>query len=193
MSRLKTLLLILSLMIAPVMAQSDVMFSHGYVSIEGGEVYPWGDLIDAVENSYYGGFGFRYTYWENVDGIVLFDYSYFTPVQKTKIDGVHQFTGKVGLDWKLKYIRPIIIGGGFTCNWTRADKDDDVKLNFNSDLGGTLADNETEFGWYARINVPLWSFEKMRIGFNVLWEELWTLPKRSDMMTAGIYVERRLW
>lgn len=174
---------------------ADEAFSHGYISIEGGEVYPWGDLEDAVENTFYAGFGFRYSYWNNVDGIVNFNYSYFKPVpEDVPYDGVHQFTGRVGLDWHLAMIRPIILGGGFTCNWTRADLDDDQKKNKLYRLpGGTLVDNETEFGWFARINVPLWNFEKMRVGFNFLWEEVWTLPERSNMLTAGLYIERRLW
>jgi hypothetical protein len=28
---------------------------------------------------------------------------------------------------------------------------------------------------------------------NVLWEQLWTLPERSNMLTIGFYVERRIW
>ncbi|MCF0214978.1 MAG: hypothetical protein HUK21_00710 [Fibrobacteraceae bacterium] len=168
-------------------------FSHLYVSLEGGEVYPWGELIDAVENSLYGGIGVRYSYWENVDGIVLFHYSYFKPVRKTEIDGAHQFSGKLGLDWSLKYIRPIILGAGFACSWARADMEDGEEIDFKRNLGGTLVDNETEFGWFSRINVPLWNFEKMRIGFNLLWEQIWTLPNRSNMMTAGVYVERKIW
>lgn len=174
---------------------ADGAFSKAYISIEVGEVYPFGDLIDAVENSYYGGIGFRYSYWENVDGFVSFNYSYFKPVPKGLVfDGAHQFTGRLGLDWKLPWIRPVVLGAGFACDWVRGDLDEDFSTDEVYMLpGGTLGDNETEFGWFARINVPLWNFEKMRIGFNLLWEELWTLPERSDMLSAGIYVERRIW
>lgn len=171
----------------------DWAFSHAAVSIEGGEVYPFGDLIDAVYNTYYGGFGFRYSYWENVDGVVMFHYSYFEPRPKEVVyDGVHQFMGKVGLDWRLKLIEPIVVGGGFACNWTRADYDEKEKPGFN-DPGGTLTDNETEFGWYARMKIDIVKLEKYRFGLNVMWEEIWTLPKRSDMLYAGLYIERSLW
>ena len=174
-------------------SSEDYAFEHFYVSIEGGEIYPWGDLLDAVNSTFYGGVGIRYSYWKDVDGFMTFNYSYFTPVPKTKIDGVHQFSGKVGMDWRLKYIRPVVVGGGFTCNFTRADIKEGVDISFEHDLGGTLADNETEFGWFFRINVPLWTFEKFRVGLNAQWEELWTLPKRSDMVTMGFYIERRVW
>jgi len=202
---MKKIMLFLSLVAAAALAQTaadikdanpaDVAFSKAFISVEAGEVYPWGDLQDAVENTYYAGVGFRYTYWENVDGVVMLNYSYFKPVPDDVVyDGVHQISGKLGFDWSWSLIRPIVLGAGFTCNWTRADLDDGVDKKEIYDFpGGSLGDNETEFGWYARINVPLWKFEKMRIGLNVLWEELWTLPERSDMLTAGIYVERSLW
>jgi hypothetical protein len=57
----------------------DVMFRKAYFSLEGGEVYPWGDLLDAVNDTYYGLLEFRYEYWDNVFGVVQFGYSYFTP------------------------------------------------------------------------------------------------------------------
>lgn len=171
----------------------DWTFSHAAVSIEGGEVYPFGDLVDAVYNTYYGGFGFRYSYWENVDGVVMFHYSYFEPRPKEVVyDGVHQFMGKVGLDWRFKVIEPVVLGGGFACNWTRADYEEKEKPGFN-EPGGTLTDNETEFGWYARMKVDIVKLEKYRVGLNVMWEEIWTLPKRSDMLYAGFYIERSLW
>lgn len=175
---------------------ADSAFSHIYVSIEGGEIYPFGDLIDAVNNAFYGGIGMRYSYWHNVDGFVLFDYSYFTPYpEDLVIYGVHQFSGKLGLDFRWSKIRPLAVGAGFACSWTRADYDDEkvTKKSFHDDLGGTLTDNETEFGWFVRANLPFLYAKEFTVGFNAVWEELWTLPKRSDMLSVGVYVERRLW
>ena len=56
-----------------------------------------------------------------------------------------------------------------------------------------LVDNETEFGWFARLNLPVLSLENYRIGMNLLWEQVWTLPERSNMLSVGLYVERRIW
>ncbi len=202
MNKLKTILIASLAFVASALAQTDstaqaqpedYAFSHFSVSIEGGEIYPWGDLYDAVENALYGGVGIRYAYWENADGFMTFNYSYFKPVAKTKFNGVNQFSGKVGLDWKLKQISPIVLGAGFTCNFTRAEVKDGETLDFGNDLGGTLGDNETEFGWFVRLNVPFRNIGNYRVGMNFVWEELWTLPKRSDMITAGFYIERRIW
>lgn len=173
----------------------DYAFSHAYVSIEGGEVYPFGDLVDAVDNTFYGGLGFRYAFWPNVDGTVMFHYSYFEPrPNNVPYDGVHQFSGKVGMDWHMPFAKSIVPGAGLTCNWTRADLDDNANKNELAKLpGGTLTDNETEFGWFARLNLVAYNFENFRIGFNFMWEQLWTLPKRSNMLYVGFYVERKLW
>ena len=173
----------------------DVSFSHVYVSVEGGEKYPFGDLVDAVDNSLYMGLGVRYTYWKDVDGIILFQYSYFEPHYKVPhINGVHEASGKLGLDYRWRLISPIAFGAGFLCNWTRADYYGSKKdLDFNNDLGATLTDNETEFGWFARLNLPIFTYGNYGAGFDVLWEQLWTLPERSNMLTVGLYIERRLW
>ena len=163
----------------------DVAFSKAYIGIEGGEIYPFGDLIDAVYNTYYGGFNFRYSYWKNVDGVVMFHYAYFEPRPKAvPYDGVHQASGKLGLDWRFPLIRPVVVGGGFACNWTRADLDDGVVMFHYAYFeprpkavpydGVHQASGKLGLDW----NFPI---------------EIWTLPKRSDMLYAGIYVERKLW
>ncbi len=169
--------------------QNDITFSHLSVFIEGGEIYPMGDLMDAVKNTLYGGIGVHYTYWDSVDGVVMFQYAYFKPRPKIYYDGVHQFMGRVGLDWNWKWIRPVVLGAGFTCSWTRADAE---VIDYDA-RGGTLTDNETEFGWYARISLPVFKYKEYRAGFHVAWEQLWTLPERSNMLSAGLTFERSIW
>ena len=76
---------------------SDIAFSHVSISIQGGEIYPWGDLLDVVENSAYIGLGLRYSYWADFDGILHFDYAYFkTRNKEIPYPGVHQAMGRLG-------------------------------------------------------------------------------------------------
>ena len=168
---------------------NDISFSHLSVFLEGGEIYPMGDLLDAVETALYGGVGVHYTYWENVDGVVMFQYTYFKPRLDIPYDGVHQFMGRVGADLKWKTIHPVVLGAGFSCSWTRADVE---KYSWEKQ-GGSLTDNETEFGWYARISLPVFRYKEYSAGFHVMWEQLWTLPKRSNMLYAGLTFERSIW
>ena len=202
MAKMKALILMILSLMACALAQSEssetiamdsVAFSKFYVSIEGGEKYPFGDIVDAVDNALYVGLGARYAYWEDFDGIIFFQYSYFEPHEKVpRIYGVHEVSGKLGLDYRWRLISPIALGVGFICNWTRADYDEKHRPHFES-RGGTLTDNETEFGWFARLNLPIFTLDNYRAGLNVLWEQLWTLPERSNMLSVGLYVERRLW
>ena len=202
MTKVKTLILLVLGLAAFAFSQSQsseftaadsIAFSKFYVSIEGGEKYPFGDLVDAVDNAFYAGLGARYAYWEDFDGIILFQYSYFEPHSKIPhIYGVHEVSGKLGIDYRWKLVSPVILGAGFLCNWTRADYDEKHRPHFESQ-GGTLTDNETEFGWFARLNLPVLSLENYRVGMNMLWEQVWTLPKRSNMLSVGLYVERRIW
>ena len=148
---------------------NDISFSHLSVFLEGG--------------------GVHYTYWENVDGVVMFQYTYFKPRLDIPYDGVHQFMGRVGADWKWKTIHPVVLGAGFSCSWTRADVE---KYSWEKQ-GGSLTDNETEFGWYARISLPVFRYKEYSAGFHVMWEQLWTLPKRSNMLYAGLTFERSIW
>ena len=202
MAKMKALILMILSLMACALAQSEssetiamdsVAFSKFYVSIEGGEKYPFGDIVDAVDNALYVGLGARYAYWEDFDGIIFFQYSYFEPHEKVpRIYGVHEVSGKLGLDYRWRLISPIALGVGFICNWTRADYDEKHRPHFES-RGGTLTDNETEFGWFARLNLPIFTLDNYRAGLNVLWEQLWTLPERSNMLSVGLYIERRLW
>lgn len=174
----------------------DVAFSHLFVSLQAGELYPWGQLQDAVDNSVYLGGGIRYTYWDDFDGFVQMEYSYFIPAMDNEIIyGVHQVNGKLGLSYHNPKIKSVELGAGFLCSWTRADYDETKvdKKTFKNELGGTLVDNETEFGWFFRLLLPVWTTDNYRVGLNAEWQELWTLPERSNMVSVGIFVERRIW
>lgn len=175
-------------------AQNDA-FSKLFVSAEVGEVYPWGDLIDAVDDTFYGGFGLRYSYLDDVDGFLTASYVYFKPKpDDVPYDGVHQISGKIGVDWRLPILNPVMLGIGFACNLSAADlRKGQTKEDVYWSPGGSLYDKETEFGWFARLNIPVWNFKNYRVGLNFAWEEIWTLPKRSDMLLASIYVERKVW
>lgn len=175
--------------------KSQDAFSKLYVSAEFGEIYPMGDLMDAVDNTFFGGFGLRYSYWDDVEGFLTADYIYFKPIPKeVPYDGAHQISGKVGVDWHLSFVKSIIIGFGFACNLSMADlRDGQTKDDVYWSPGGSLYDKETEFGWFARLNLPVWDLEKYRVGLTFTWEEIWTLPKRSDMLMTAVYVERKIW
>ena len=147
----------------------DVAFSHASIGIEGGEIYPFGELEDAVESSLYGGMNFRYAYWENVEGVVMFHYAYFKPIpEAVPYDGVHQASGKLGMDVQLPWIRFAKLGAGFACNWTRADLEDEehntcgLYLPVSFGGNGTAGPSEFECGCHQRKETRAYHYAHQR-------------------------------
>lgn len=162
-------------------------FSKMYLGLEAGEIYPFGNVEDAVDVSPYGQIEFRYFYFGRFDGFVQFGYSYLETISsQVTFPGVHQFHGRVGLLWLIPQTS-IHLGGGFSCIWARSDGGDE-----KTPYGGTLNDNESEFGWNARLRLPIFRFESWNIGLNAYWEQIWTKPERTNMLWFGVFFERRI-
>ena len=68
----------------------------------------------------------------------------------------------------------------------RADDDGDVSHS-------TLADNESEFGFYGRLDLPILILESWRLGAKFYYETLWTEPEKSKTAWFGFYLQRKLW
>lgn len=165
---------------------SDKEFSTAAVGVEGGAIYFLDDAQDALDNTYYGLLEFEYAYFRNFRGVVQFGYAYLPTKGDVDYPGIHQFNGRVGLDYPLPVAKPIAVGAGFSCIWLRADDDGDVSHS-------TLADNETEFGSYVRLDLPIITLENWRLGAKVYYEMLWTLPETSQTAWFGFYLQRKLW
>lgn len=185
---MKKILIILCTLFAFSFAEESKPFDDVYVGLEGGNIYPWGDLEDALYNSWYGQLNFRYNYYKSLDGYVNFGYTYFeTRDAAVDFPGVHQFNGRVGLLWSIPKTPGFRLGGGFSCIWTRSDGGDP-----NAKLGGMLSDNESEFGWNAMLSLPVIRSENWNVGLNTYWEQIWTTPERSNMLWVGMFIERKV-
>lgn len=166
---------------------ADVEFSHAALGIEGGALYFLDDVQDALDNTYYVLAEFNYRYFEKFVGVVQFGYSYLPTKARVEYPGIHQANGRVGLDYPLPFVEPVAVGAGFSCIWMRTDDEGgDVSHS-------TLADNETEFGFYARLDLPILTFEKWRLGAKLYYETLWTEPETSQTAWFGFYLQRKLW
>lgn len=162
-------------------------FTFAWVSLEGGYTYPLGSLRDGIEDSYYGLAEFRYNYRGPFLGFIQFGYSYVRTLDLVDFPGVHQFNGRFGLDYSFDLIKPLRIGGGFSCIWLRADgKEEEINNNI-------LGDNESEFGWFVRVDLPVLILKNYRIGARLYGEQIWSQPERSSMIWFGFYFERRMW
>lgn len=161
-------------------------FSHAAVGIEGGVLYFLDDVQDALDNPFYGLLEFEYRYYGNFTGVVQFGYSYLTTKENVEYPGIHQANGRIGVDYALSFAKPIAVGAGFSCIWQRADDDGDISHS-------TLADNESEFGFYVRLNLPIMTLEGWRLGAKFYHETLWTEPETTQTAWFGFYLQRKLW
>lgn len=170
--------------------KKDWIFYDAFLGLEGGDAYPWGDLEDVIKPALYGQGEFSYHYWENTFGLVQFGYAYFrTHDDFKRFPGVHQFNGRVGLEHQSSWMKPFFVGAGFSCIWTRSDGGDPN----DKSPGVLLITNETEFGAFIKLKLPIWKNKTYAMGVNLYWEEIWTLPKASNTLWIGFFVQRRLW
>ncbi len=186
---MKKIICLVSLCVASLFAETDSLkteFSHASAGIEGGALYFLDDVQDALDNTYYGLLEFNYRYFEKFLGVLQFGYAYLPTKGNVEYPGIHQVNGRVGLDYPLPIAKPIALGAGFSCIWMRADADGDVSRS-------TLADNETEFGFYARLDLPILTLENWRMGAKFYYETLWTEPETSQTAWFGFYLQRKLW
>lgn len=186
---MKRMILYLVLMALPIWAlpRDTVEFSHAAIGIEMGALYLLDDSKHALDDTYYGLVEFEYAYYRRLTGIVQFGYAYLPTKGSLDYPGIHQANGRVGIDYALPFVEPVALGMGFSCVWMRADGDGgDASVS-------TLDDNETEFGAYVRLNLPIVTLENWRFGAKVYYENLWTEPETSQTAWFGLYLQRKLW
>ena len=160
-------------------------FSHAALAMEGGVLYLLDDASQGFEDSYYGLLELDYSFFRNWVGIVQFGYSYLPTKSGVSYDGTHMAIGRVSLDYPIPFIKPVLVGAGFSCIWMRAEGGDLSKT--------TLEDNESEFGFFARLNLPIISTQKWRLGAKVSFERLWPAPETSETVLFGFYIQRQIW
>lgn len=186
---MKKIFAVIVLSVLPLWAspKDSVELSHAAVAVEVGALYLLDDSKEALDDTYYVLSEFEYSYFRRLTGVVQFGYAYLSTKGDLDYPGIHQVNGRVGLDYSLPFVEPVAVGGGFSCIWMRADDDG------GDASASTLDDNETEFGAYVRLNLPILNFGNWRVGAKVYYENLWTEPETSETAWFGFYVQRHLW
>lgn len=163
-------------------SHSQDLFSAMRATVEGGRVSPMGDLSLKAESAYYGNMGVAYPYAPHLEGYALGGYAY-VPVSSPAFAGLHQLSGRAGIELSPSWLAPLSVGGGISMIFVRGDSiAPEAKEYF-------LYDNESEFGWHARLTMPVIRQPSWRMGFRANWEEIWTLPAKSQFFWLGLYVE----
>lgn len=175
---------ILTILLLAVMVWCDTTaLAHPWrIGIEGGRVNPVGDLQNEVGASYFGGLGFGYQYASDLTFYLQGNYAYL-PAESAHFAGLHQMCGRASIEYAPSVIRPLRVGGGFSLAFVRGDDIDEQAKGY------MLYDNESEFGWHVRLDMPVILQPRWRAGFRAYWDEIWTDPEASDMLWLGVYME----
>ncbi len=155
------------------------------LSVETGMVQPWGDLELVVDDALYGDMGLVYAYAPGLDFYAQAGYAYM-PVQADYFAGLHQLNGRAGLQCSPSWLSPMQVGAGLSLVFVRGDSTDTRAVEY------MLYDNESEFGWHARLGMPVVRWQGSSMGFRVHWEHIWTKPA-SQLLWLGLYMEGAPW
>ena len=152
---------------------------------EVGMVQPWGDLEMVVDDALYGNLGLAYAYAPGLEFYAQAGYAYM-PVQAEYFAGLHQLNGRAGLQYSPSWLSPMQIGAGLGLVFVRGDSTDPRAVEY------MLYDNESEFGWHARLGLPVVRWKDSSVGFRIHWEHIWTKPA-SQLLWFGLYMEGAPW
>lgn len=152
------------------------------IELEGGRVNPVGDLQNEVGASYFGGWGVGYQYASDLTFFLQGNYAYL-PAESAHFAGLHQMMGRASIEYAPSVIHPLRVGGGFSLAFVRGDDIDEQAQSY------MLYDNESEFGWHVRLDMPVILQPRWRAGFRAYWDEIWTDPEVSDLLWLGVYME----
>lgn len=150
---------------------------------EGGRATFIGDLRKETNPSWYGNLTLEYPCAPRLFGYMEGGYSYI-PVTNGTATGLHQFSGRAGLQTLMPLFTRLSAGGGITLSAARG---------YHMDKSYLLSTSESEFGWNARISCHLVKVSHYQIGFRAHWDHLWTTPEATNIVWAGFFVEAFPW
>jgi hypothetical protein len=161
---------------------SDPAFKTGYISGGLQVLQPMAELYSVLDPSPVLVSAMRFSYFKDMLSQIQISYA--------RLDGpdspaaVHCLSGLVGLD-RQWFHGLVETGTGLSLFFLRAAE---VRRS-----GLLLADNESDFGFYLKGALRLYTKEAWALSWSTQWHSVLTLPKRSHLLQSGLVVEYRLW
>jgi hypothetical protein len=147
-----------------------------FFSFEGGVNYFLFDLQKEVAVSPYGGVGFEMEISDYTNGYLQGSYSYLHLKNNSDFHGLHQFIGRAGIEIF------DCLGVGISLAGIRGSNATLAAENY------MLSSSESEFGWNIRFKLNLMKFENFTLGTKFYYDKIWTQPKNSHLLQAGIFL-----
>jgi len=145
-------------------------------SVEGGANYFLFDLRKEIAISPYGGLGFEMELSDYTNGYLQGSYSYLRLKNNSDFKALHQFIGRVGIEVF------DFLGVGISLAGVRGSDASPAAEHY------MLSSSESEFGWNLRLKLNLMKFERFTLGTKFYYDRIWTQPKNSHLLQAGIFL-----
>jgi hypothetical protein len=168
------ILIILQILVQTIYAQS--------LSLDAGMNYFPGELNKQIKIAPYGGGELDYGLSEYTSLYVQAAVSYLKLKENKDFHGLYQFIGRAGIESSEQLFKYASAGIGISLAAVRGKNATPKAESY------MLSTSESEFGWNARLKLNLLRMEKFTFGTKFHHDEIWTKPKNSSLLQAGIFV-----
>jgi len=158
-----------------------VIYSQS-LSLDAGVNYFPGELNKQIKTSPYGGAELGYKLSDYTSLYLQAAFSYLKLKENKDFYGLYQFIGRAGVESSEELFKYASAGIGISLAGIRGKNATPQAESY------MLSTSETEFGWNARLKLNLLRMEKFTFGTKFHYDEIWTKPKNSPLLQAGIFV-----
>jgi hypothetical protein len=152
------------------------------LSLDAGVNYFPGELSKQIKIAPYGGGELDYGLSEYTSLYVQAALSYLKLKENKDFHGLYQFIGRAGVESSQQLFKYASVGIGISLATVRGKNATPKAESY------MLSTNESEFGWNARLKLNLLRMEKFTFGTKFHYDEIWTKPKNSSLLQAGIFL-----
>lgn len=160
-------------------------FSFGRVELSLGQRMPQKNLYDVLEKSPAFQLGMQFGYYESAHFPVHFRMeASYAEMKHPRVD-FHNAIGRIGFDWDFFQRYHSELGTGLTMHFLRASE--------AREEGLLLEDNESDYGWYFRLQPMAMDWGRFRLGLEAHYDIVWSSPRASHFVQVAVKTGWRLW
>jgi len=152
------------------------------ISLDAGINYFPDDLNKQIKPAPYVGAELGYGLSDYTSLYLQAAFSYLKLKENKDFHGLYQFIGRAGIESSEQLFKYASAGIGISLATVRGKKATPQAEKY------MLSTNESEFGWNARLKLNLLRIEKFTFGTKFHYDEIWTKPKNSSLLQAGVFV-----
>ena len=152
------------------------------ISLDAGINYFPGELNKQIKTAPYVGAELGYGLSDYTSLYLQAAFSYLKLKENIDFHGLYQFIGRAGVESSEQLFKYASAGIGISLATLRGKKATKNAENY------MLSTNESEFGWNARLKLNLLRVKKFTFGTKFHYDEIWTKPKSSSLLQAGVFV-----